>query len=139
MNLATLRVEGSDDGLAQVVHSLGLEISARWKKGDARLRGNVHMSSGISAIVADSTTPREMADEISRFTKSVRESGISFSRLGLEAELSIGLGVGMEDQFVASVEFSPDELSTFSAIGLILSITAYPCSDEDEANEASDT
>jgi hypothetical protein len=49
------------------------------------------------------------------------------------AELSIGFTVGDSEQFVAGLEFSASELRAISECGISLSITAYPTSDEANA------
>lgn len=61
------------------------------------------------------------------------ESGIVFPDKSLVAELSVGFTVGDSKQFVAGVEFLPAELLLLSQRGIALSITAYPISDEANA------
>jgi hypothetical protein len=48
---------------------------------------------------------------------------------GVNAELSIGITVGDSIQYVASVDFSPNEIRDLAVLGIALNFTAYPTSD----------
>ena len=133
MNLANLIVEGADDALQAVSGLIGRQPSAAWKKGAPMHRGGLHSVSGVSVTIADSQNPAEMTAAISEFVTKCRARNLVFSDLGLSAELSVGVTVGDSEQFIACLDFSPDDLGSLGALGVGLSIAAYPTSDE--ANE----
>jgi hypothetical protein len=135
MNLATLIVEGTDEALYAASNLLWLEPDSTWKKGAPKRRGGFYSISGLSATIADSQNPGQMLVAIRQFATECQARSIVFSRSGLSAELSIGVTVGDTEQFVACLDFSASDLVSLGALGVALSIAAYPTSDE--ANEDS--
>lgn len=135
MNLATLRVEGTDGDLKSIKEALSLECDTEWEQGDKRRNGSVHASSGFNATIADAKNTGELRGLIHTFLKKCKNKNIVFPSRNLTAELSIGFTVGDSEQFVAGVEFSPSELSLCAESGITLCITAYPASDEANAEE----
>ncbi|MFN8913608.1 MAG: hypothetical protein ACK5Y1_04915 [Betaproteobacteria bacterium] len=133
MNLATLRVEGADEALQAVRNALGLAPDSMWKQGEPKRRGGFFSSSGLSATIADAKNPREMVVAIREFIAECKARSFAFSGSGLSAELSVGVTVGDAEQFVACVDFSASDLLSLGALGIELSISAYPASDQ--ANE----
>ncbi|MAS40449.1 MAG: hypothetical protein CMK33_01895 [Porticoccaceae bacterium] len=70
---------------------------------------------------------------IRKFVAECKAQNFAFSGSGVSAELSIGITVVDTEQFVACVDFSASDLLSLGALGVELSIVAYPTSDE--ANE----
>jgi hypothetical protein len=134
MNLANLIVKGTDDALQAVSGLLGRETDWAWKKGAPKRRGGHHSISGFSTTIADSQNPSEMVAEIREFVSECQTRNLVFSGLGLSAELSIGVTVGDSAQFIACMDFSPVDLVSLGALGVGLSIAAYPSSDEVNEN-----
>jgi hypothetical protein len=132
MNIATLRVKGPDEALDQISQMLELSIDARWTAGHLDRRGAVILASTLNANIADAENRIELEAAVRSFLDRCRSGRISFKSLSLSAQLDIGLGVGLHDQFTAGVEFASHDLLAFSEIGLDLRISAYPCSDENE-------
>jgi len=130
MNLAILIVEGDELALSNLRKALPLKIASSWKKGDVRRNGKSHTSPGFSATIADVANPGELIRAILTFLKQCKERGVSFTKTGVSAELSLGVTVGDSQQFVAGVELSPSDLFLFAEHGLTLSLTAYPTSDD---------
>ncbi|MCA3106742.1 MAG: hypothetical protein ACK5V0_00670 [Alphaproteobacteria bacterium] len=133
MNLATLRVDGTDQAIQAMCNLLGLEPDQTWKKGDPRRRGGFFSSSGLSATIADAKNPGEMVVAIREFVAQCKARDFAFSGSNLSAELAIGVTVGDTEQFVAFVDFSASDLLALGALGVELSIAAYPTSDEANA------
>lgn len=129
MNLATLRIEGTDEALEQLIGQLNLDIDVSWKKGEMGRR-KIYEISGLNSTIADTETPRQLTEAIIDFANQCKSKNINLSSSNISTELDIGIGVGYSAQFVASVSFSPTELQLISSIGITLSITAYPTSDE---------
>lgn len=136
MNIATLRVEGTESALEKTKQTLQVVCDTEWKKGENKRNGNTYNSSGFSVTIADASSPGELTDQILAFLDKCKNSAIAFSAPELKAELDIGVTVGESQQFVASVEFSPPDLMLCAECGITLSITAYPTSDE--ANDDGD-
>ena len=130
MNLATLIVEGDEPALSKLRKALSLQIATSWKKVDVRRNGKSYTSPGFSATIADVANPVELTRAIRTFLKQCKEREVSFAKSGVSAELSLGFAVGDSQQFVASVQLSPSDLSLFAEHGLMLNLTAYPTSDD---------
>ena len=130
MNLATLIVEGDESALSKLRKALSLQTATSWKKGDVRRNGKNHSSAGFSATIADVRSPGELTRAVQTFLEQCKERGVSFTKSGVSAELSLGFTVGDSQQFVAGVQLSPSDLSLFAEHGLTLSLTAYPTSDD---------
>ena len=134
MNLATLRVSGTDLAIEAVCKLLQLSIDQEWKKGDPKRREGFFLSSGLNATIVDAKNPGEMLVAIREFVAKCKAQNVVFSGSDLSAELAIGVTVGDTEQFVACVDFSTHDLLSLGALGLELSVAAYPTSDE--ANES---
>jgi hypothetical protein len=133
MNTATLRTLGSDSALDYLRDALDLSITGEWKKGETRRRGGVYEISGFNAnVVSDAENPSSLVEEIRGFLNRCLSKRILFSSSDLSAQLDIGVSVGASKQFTASVVFSPEDLESFSKLGLELSVSAYPTSDDGE-------
>jgi hypothetical protein len=130
MNLAMLRVEGADEAIHRVQDTLALVPDSAWKRGDAKRHGGFFANSGLSATIADAKNPGEMVVAIREFVAMCKARHIDFVGAGVSAELSIGVTVGDAEQFVASICFSVADLLSLGALGVELSISAYPTSDE---------
>jgi hypothetical protein len=128
MNVATLRLEGDAKDLALAATRLGLRPEQEWKQGEKSRAGTLHRSSGYSSTIADVSTPANLLSAIRAFIAKCQENATTFSNV--RAELSIGVAVGDSEQFMALIEFSPSDLQAIAALGLTLSIAAYPTSDE---------
>ncbi|MBI5752747.1 MAG: hypothetical protein HZA59_11505 [Hydrogenophilales bacterium] len=135
MNLATLRVSGTDAALDTIKKTLSLDLDTQWRKGDIRRNGRKQESSGFNSTIADAENPIELLRLIRIFLAQCKEKAVVFSQFKLEAELDIGFSVGDSKQFFASVEFSPSELLSFAESDLLLRVSAYPTSDEANADE----
>jgi hypothetical protein len=96
-------------------------------------RGGHHSSAGFNATVADALNPDEMIVAIRNFFAMCKEQGVTFGRPSLSAELSVGVTVGDSDQFTASVALSASDIQLLGSLGIALSVTAYPTSDEANA------
>jgi hypothetical protein len=127
MNLAILIVEGTAVRLDEIERLLnnpsGAPISPVEKPLDS-------VSSRASLTIADAENPVEMMSGIRRFLACCQDAGVGFPAGEGSAELSIGVAVGSRDQFVAGVDLSLDVLSALVALGISISVTAYPASDD---------
>jgi hypothetical protein len=131
MNIATLRTEGSDAALEALGELLDLKVDAVWRKGDTRRRGGVNVQSGFNACVADAANPTALVAEIRGFLIKCLTLDAVLHSSELSAQLDVGISVGGSAQFSASVVFPAEDLGLCSKLGVVLSISAYPCSDEE--------
>jgi hypothetical protein len=136
MNVAELRLSGSDASLDDVINKLNLVVSSRIKAGDLRRRGGVHLKSGVCVSIADAASPVAMIRDVRVFLATCQKLSPQVFTNAVEAELSLGVTVGDAVQYIASIDFSSTELLEIATLGIALSITAYPTSDEanDPAN-----
>lgn len=135
MNIATLRIEGSGSSLKSLKKVLLLECDTEWKKGDKRRHGRTNSLSGFSVTVADAINPSELTRLIRLFLLLCKNNKIVFPNHNVSAELAVGFTVGDSEQFVAGLELSPSDLLLFAECGITLNVTAYPTSDEANAEE----
>jgi hypothetical protein len=136
MNLAILRVNGSDRALETLRTTLFIEPYDVWKKGDylsISKRGKTHLSSGFSISVADAENSGAMFTSIREFLARCKKQGLQFSGTDLKAKLSIGFDVGDSVRYVGVLNFPPSDLLLLAQLGLTLSVSAYPTSDEANA------
>ena len=131
MNVATLRVEGSEAALDQFLARLGGLPSARWKTGDARdKRGGVHEQSGLNLTIADCASSELMMETARAFLQQCRDSWIALQGPELDASLCVGVTVGTTDQFVSTVPVTADDMRLLTALGIALYVAAYPATEE---------
>jgi hypothetical protein len=67
---------------------------------------------------------------IREFLSKCAAQSITLAEHGLTGELSLGVTVGDSVQFVACLDFSVNDLLSLGALGVELSLAAYPTSDE---------
>jgi hypothetical protein len=130
MNIANVIIEGPDEALEMVRLQLDLSTDKTWIIGQPTRRGGLHTISGFSVTIADAESPGEMLELVRQFVALCTAKDIGFSRDRLSAEVSIGMTVGESIQFVASVGLSPSDLLSLGSLGVAISVTAYPASDE---------
>lgn len=130
MNLATLRVQGTDEALHLLCSQIKLVADSTWKKGDPKRRGGCFSTSGLSATIVDAKNPAELVSAIRAFVAKCKEQGIVLASPSLSAELAIGVTVGDSQQFIACVDFSASDLLSLGTLGVELTIAGYPTSDE---------
>ncbi|KND59877.1 hypothetical protein BVER_04561c [Candidatus Burkholderia verschuerenii] len=132
MNAAVLWVRGEQSAVDHVLNQLGLTPQTSWKKGDVKRRDAFHTMSGFGIDIADAKTPREMCDSVRAMLSRCKALSIPLRGADFAAELSLGVSVGTQDQFVAAVEFTAEDLSLMGELGVRLSVVAYPSSDDNE-------
>ena len=137
MNLATLRVHGTDAALHLLRSVLPIVADDTWSQGQKRRNGGFFTSSGFSVTVADQPNPDAMVASIRTFIADCQRHEMLFRDPGISAELAIGVTVGEDDQFVACVDLSHADLYALASLRIALSIAAYPSSDEDHVSALS--
>jgi hypothetical protein len=131
MNVALLWVRGQQDAADRVLIELGATPEKTWKKGEPKGRDSLHIDAGFSINVAEAKNPREMGDNVREFLTRCQQRSIALQGADYSSELSLGVTVGSQDQFVAVMAFSVDDLSLVGELGVKLTVAAYPSSDDD--------
>jgi len=137
MNLAILRVHGTDDALHLLRAALPIAADNAWSQGEKKRRGGHFTSSGFSLTVADQANPGAMVSSIRAFLADCQPHEALFRDPEISAELSIGVTVGEDAQFVAVVDLSHADLHALAKLRMALSVSAYPSSDEDNGSALS--
>jgi hypothetical protein len=136
MNLAILRLEGSDAALDTAVAALGLPVATRWKRGDPKRRGGGHAQSGLQATISDGPRSDDVVRELRAFLERIQAQPLRVSSLQLAATIAIGVTAGSPDQFVAHVALNATDLEAIAAAGMDLTFSAYPATDETDVAES---
>jgi hypothetical protein len=130
VRLAVLRVDGERFDPDAFVVRHGLEDATAWRAGEPGRRGRLHETSGFHVTVVDAASNEELAAEVAGFLDRHPRMWAELADQGAEAELDVGVTVGSERQYTASVEVAPDLLARLAECGVHLRVSAYPSSDD---------
>jgi hypothetical protein len=123
MNIATLKVHGDDDGLADVRDGLPTEPHGDWQKGDVKPDGRVRIDSGFYVAIGTDQNPDELLKQIRHYLAECEARGIHFERSDVAAELRISFTTE-QGAATPSLDFTLADLSLLVQMGINLSITA---------------
>ena len=134
MNLALLNIAASEAVLDILAGEFLSTPTNRHKIGQEYALGRrVHKESGISVAISDAHTSAQLIEEVGAFfgsMSSVAENNLSKAN---SKELSVGFSVGDSEQFIGTASFSPELMAKLEKCGIVLSVSAYPTSDEANA------
>lgn len=122
MNIATLKVHGDPEGLADVRDGLPTEPHGDWQKGDVKPDGRVRIDSGFYVAIGTEQNPDELLKQVRFYLNECQARGIHFERSDVAAELRISFQV-MQGAATPSLDFSLADLATLVEMGINLSIT----------------
>jgi hypothetical protein len=123
MNIATMKVHGDAEGLADIRDGLPSEPDSNWDKGDTRPDGRVRIDSGFYVAVGAHKNPDELLKQIRHYLAECAARGIHFERSDVAAELRIAF-TAEEGAATPSLDFALTDLTMFVEMGISLSITA---------------
>ncbi len=123
MNIATLKVNGDDDALADIRDGLPAEPDGTWQKGDVRPDGRVRIDSGCYVSLGTDKNPDKLLKQVRSFLAECTARGIHFERSDVAAELRISFTVDDPDKATPTLDFSLADLSLLVETGISLSIT----------------
>ena len=123
MNIATLKVHGGDEGLADIRDGLPVEPDGDWRKGDVKPDGRVRIDSGFYVRLATDDNPDELLKAIRTFLAESAARGIHFERVDVAAELRISFS-SERGAATPTLDFSLADLTLLVEMGINLSITA---------------
>ena len=110
--------------LELIVEHMELKTEQRWRAGEERSTGQPYRTSGFRTMVADCPNPVQMLAKIREFLGTCKSRSTDF--LDVHAELTIGITVGDEVQYIAVLDFSHTMLRQLADLGITLSIATYP-------------
>lgn len=123
MNIATLKVHGDQEGLADVRDGLPTEPSSDWQKGDVKPDGRVRLDSGFYVAIGTEQNPDALLKLIRHYLAECEARGIHFERADVAAELRISFTTE-RGEATPSLDFTLADLTLLVDMGINLSITA---------------
>jgi hypothetical protein len=123
MNIATLKVHGDDEGLADVRDGLPTEPDSDWQKGDVRPDGRVRIDSGFYVSIGTDQNPDDLLKQIRHYLAECSARGIHFERSDVAAELRISFTTE-RGEATPTLDFTLADLTLLVEMGINLSITA---------------
>ena len=123
MNIATLKVHGDDDGLADIRDGLPTEPHGDWQKGDVKPDGRVRIDSGFYVAIGTDENPDELLKQIRHYLAECSARGIHFERSDVAAELRVSFTTE-RGAATPSLDFTLADLTRLVEMGITLSITA---------------
>ncbi|MQA20811.1 hypothetical protein [Rugamonas rivuli] len=123
MNIATMKVHGDDDGLADIRDGLPTEPDSDWQKGDVKPDGRVRIDSGFYVAIGADMNPDELLKQLRHYLAECQARGIHFERSDVAAELRISFTTE-RGEATPSLDFTLADLKLFVDMGINLSIIA---------------
>jgi hypothetical protein len=130
LNLATLTIRGSKEELEIAKAKIPPLPFRSWSCGDSIIASKTYQDFGCVYEIADTDTPIGLTISIEKFLNQLKEQSVNFNKSGLSAELSLGIGVGDDVQFIASLQFSLNTLELLLNCGISIEYSAYPVGEE---------
>ena len=113
--------------------ALGVKTDAVWRAGERGMRGKIHAESGANVSISDAPTMQQLLTDIRQFFELRGEAVAALVAEGVAVELDVGVTVGDSEQYIASVRFESADLRLIATLGISLSVSAYPTSDQANA------
>ncbi len=127
--MLVFRASGSDFDPRQFAADHQLDPISFWAKGEQRRRGAASETSGFRLSLPNADTSQEVQQIVRSLLKEGRRWIEALKAEGLDCEVDVGLTVGSDAIFVASVTFDPSFLNELASSGVGLVCSAYPWSD----------
>jgi hypothetical protein len=124
MNIATLKVNGDEEALADVRDGLPTEPDSTWSKGDVRPDGRVRLDWGFYVSIATDKDPDALLKQVRSYLSECSARGIHFERSDIAAELRIAFTVADAAHVTPSMDLSLADLQLLVNMGISLSITS---------------
>ncbi|TFW20302.1 hypothetical protein [Duganella callida] len=122
MNIATLKVHGDDEGLADIRDGLPTEPHGDWQKGDVKPDGRVRIDSGFYVAIGTEQDPDALLKQIRFYLTECQARGIHFERADVAAELRVSFPAE-EGASTPALDFALADLAMLVEMGINLSIT----------------
>ena len=138
--IAVLHVSDLTADPQQLLAKYPLTGATSWRKGDVSPRRKPYLANGLRATVVDADSQAALHRGLHRHLTEFAAFHSEVTNQGGRTFVDIGLIVPATHPL--SLTFEPELLSALLTAGIVLTISAYPCSDEraaqqqDEADEA---
>lgn len=123
MNIATLKVHGDDEGLADLRDGLPVEPDGDWRRGDVKPDGRIRIDSGFYVRIGADADPDALLKQIRSFLAESSARGLHFERADIDAELRITFNAERGAD-TPTLDFSLADLRLLCEMGINLSIVA---------------
>ncbi|NMO19207.1 hypothetical protein HPC49_16880 [Pyxidicoccus fallax] len=115
----------------------GLEPETVWRRGEPRQPRGEHADSGFHRTIVEAETGGEAVAEASRALTAMGPALEELRRLAVPCVVDFGMFIGGARRFTGSLALSPGDLRWFAEQGVGVTVSAYPASDEEDAEPAS--
>lgn len=133
MKVAVLRLSSRTNSPESAADTVGVAYDSMWHAGEKTLAGAIREDSGVSFVVSDAASVRQLKEDIHEFFQTRREKLLRMRAEGREAEIDVGVTVGDSAQYTVTISVEPSLLDLLGSLGVSLCFSAYPASDDAEA------
>lgn len=109
-----------------------LKPSAVFHRGERLSARRVAEVSGFNLSVAEDDAGERAVGQALTLLERLRPILNELREQRVDLELDFGLAVGSREAFVSGVSLEPEQLRMLADLGIGLTVTGYPCSDNDE-------
>ena len=140
--VAVLHVSAPNVDADELLRALSLPGAVVWRKGDTAPRRRPYTEDGLRATLVDADSMAALHRGLLRHLASHTALHSELAKNGGSSLIDLGLMVPPTHPL--SLTFEPELLKGLLDAGIVLTVTAYPCSEEgagqqeDEADEARD-
>ena len=131
--VAVLHVSGPTVDPESLLKSFPIPGASSWRKGDKRPRRGVYDHGGFKATIVDADSQAALHRGLDRHLRDCAGLYSELARHGERGFLDIGLMVPASHPL--SLTFEPELLQALIDAGIVVTLTAYPCSEETAAQQ----
>jgi hypothetical protein len=133
MKVAVLWLSSRTNSPESAVDTIAVAYDSMWHAGEKTLIGAIREDSGVSFVVSDAASVRQLKEDIRELFQTRREKLLRMRAEGWEAEIDVGVTVGDSAQYIVKISVEPSLLDLLGSLGVSLCFSAYPTSDDAEA------
>lgn len=109
-----------------------------WRVGEKGLLNRVHETSGFNLHLAEGPAGGSVVQDAVAAFRELAEPVAALVRGGAHAEVDFGLFLDVNGVTPLSVWLEPAAAAAFERAGVTITVTAYPCSDDDKGEDEDD-
>lgn len=128
MILAILHAQSKNLDFAKSLAAFNLKPDRIWRAGESDSRGRAHNESGFTLQISNSSSKTDLIGDLREFLKNQVGLLRDLKSHDVELSLDIGVTVGTNEQFTASVELDTHDLAALVQAGIAVQFSAYPAS-----------
>jgi hypothetical protein len=127
------RVADSSIDIDGFIRKFSLDPNRVWFKGEPMPgRVGTYSASGFTLSVGQNGNDLARAlEDLRIFLHTHKEAFAALRHRGIVSTIDIGITIGSERCFTRSISISPADLIELGRAGIVLELSAYPCSDEE--------